>query len=82
MKTKLVAHGDDYAVIIPRAALAEAGIDVSRDFDIILDQTTVPTKPPRTMKKQKQSAKHVDIQQTTEVVIKKYAKLLKKLADN
>jgi len=30
MKTKLVAHGDDYAVIIPRAALAEAGIEETK----------------------------------------------------
>lgn len=78
---KLIPHGNDFSLIITRAELEHAGIDLHEDFNLTIDQIKPNTKKSSGFKKIS-IKKQPDVQKAATHVIKKYTNLLAKLAKN
>ena len=79
MAKKLTKHGNSLALVIDKPLLDALKINQSTDLEISIDKGKIIIQPKQ---KAKKSLTEKDIDKIAEKIMKKYAPVLKKLADS
>jgi putative addiction module antidote len=79
MSKKLTKHGNSLALVIDKPLLEALKINQNTDLEISIDKGKLIIQP---KEKTKKSLTEKDIDKIAEKIMKKYAPVLKKLADS